>query len=34
VRSDAAEARAVDVRLDAAEQDGTYDGTPWWQSER
>ena len=34
VRSDATEARAVDVRLDAAEQDGTYDGTPWWQSER
>jgi putative copper resistance protein D len=31
VRSDAAEAAAVDARLDAAEREGTYDGTPWWQ---
>jgi putative copper resistance protein D len=32
VRSDAAEAAAVDARLDAEEQAGVYDGTPWWQS--
>jgi putative copper resistance protein D len=30
VRADAAEAAAVDARLDVAEHDGTYDGTPWW----
>jgi putative copper resistance protein D len=31
VRSDDVEAAAVDARLDAAEQEGTYDGTPWWK---
>jgi hypothetical protein len=30
VRSDTAEAAAVDARLDAAEADGTFDTTPWW----
>jgi putative copper resistance protein D len=31
VRSDAVEAAEVDARLDAAELEGSYDGTPWWK---
>jgi cytochrome c oxidase assembly factor CtaG len=34
VRSDTAEAAAVDARLDAAEADGTFDTTPWWLREQ
>jgi len=32
VRADEREARATDARLDAAEAEGDFDGTPWWRS--
>lgn len=34
VRSDSAEAAAVDARLDAAEVEGSFDTTPWWVKAR